>query len=434
MNRLMFVVVLLLTLALVVGSTGRHAWSQEGPLEHVQLFGTETLLARSASGIEVWKFDGSDWRQLPNGPAWSDAGGWNAPEYYGTIQTGDVDGDGGAELLARSASGIHVWEYEEGGWQQLPDGPALSDAGGWNAPEYYSTIQTGDVDGDGRAELLARSASGIEAWKFDGSGWQQLPTGPSWSDAGGWNAPEYYSTIQTSDIDADGRDELLARNASYIEAWKFDGTDWQQLIHGPSWSDAAGWNAPEYYSTIQVGAIDPIDLDNLLARGKNGIEAWWYASINWQPRIGPAWSDAAGWNAPEYYSTIQTADIDDTYWDELLARNAGNIEVWSFFPSTDWEQLPNGPSWSDAAGWNAPEYYSTIQTGDIDGDGRAELLARSASSIEVWEFDGDDWQQLPYGPPWSDAAGWNAPEYYSTIQTADIEGLPTTYLPTIQKP
>lgn len=448
MKRLMFALLLLLILVSAVDATGRHALSQEAPVETAQLATTDVLLARGAGGIVVWKFDGSEWRQLPNGPSWSDAGGWNRPEYYSTIQTGDIDGDGRAELLARGAGGMQAWEYEEGVWRQLPNGPAWSDAGGWNMPEYYSTIQTGDVDGDGREELLGRSATGIEVWAFDGSGWQRLPNGPALSDAAGWDAPEYYSTIQTDNlygsVGPGSQEELLARSAGGIDVWMFDGSGWVQLADGLLWSDGDGWNAPELYSTIQTGDVDGDGRAEVLARGRTHLEVWEFIGDLWR-RLpeGPAWSDANGWNAPEHYSTIQTGDINGYGDAELLARGERIDAYWYIEDNIGerWGQLPFGPAWSDAAGWNAPEYYSTIQTGDVDGDGSAELLARSASGVEVWAFDGSDlifdesdWEQLPGGPAWSDAAGWNAPEYYSTIQTADIEGLRRIYLPLIRRP
>ena len=434
MKRLLFALALILTLVSLAGFTGRSALSQERVLAPAQVAGSDVLLARSASGIEVWAFEGGAWQQLPNGPPWSDAGDWNRPEYYSTIQTGDVDGDGRAELHARGAAGMRGWEYEDGAWQQLPNGPAWSDAAGWNQPQFYSTIQTGDVDGDGRAELLALNADALEVWTLGENGWQPLAGASLQGDPTVWNAPEYYSTLQTADLDGEGGEELLFRRATHVEVATFDGNGWQLVLGGPQWSDAAGWNKPEYYSTIQTADVDGDGRAELLARSASNVEVWALGENGWQQLPGgPAWSDAAGWNAPQYYSTIQTADVDGDGRAELLARSASGIEVWAF-DGSGWQQLPNGPPLSDAAGWDAAEYYSTIQTGDVDGDGRAEQLARSASGIHVWQFDGTAWQQLPNGPAWSDAAGWNAPEYYSTIQTANIEGVAPTYLPMILAP
>lgn len=52
-------------------------------------------------------------------------------------------------------------------WSTLPAGPAISDTNGWNQPQCYNTIQSADFDGDGQAEMLARGASGISVWQCD---------------------------------------------------------------------------------------------------------------------------------------------------------------------------------------------------------------------------------------------------------------------------
>ena len=60
------------------------------------------------------------------------------PEYYSTIRAGDVDGDGRDDVIARGPFGIRTWFYnrrETGGWERyLPDGyPAFVTAGQKNA-------------------------------------------------------------------------------------------------------------------------------------------------------------------------------------------------------------------------------------------------------------------------------------------------------------
>ena len=45
------------------------------------------------------------------------------------------------------------------------------------------------------------------------------------------------------------------------------------------------------------------------------------------------------------------------------------------------------PAWGDAAGWDDPSKYSTIQLADVNGDGKDELLARGDAGLEIWTFD-----------------------------------------------
>ncbi|MEU4222269.1 VCBS repeat-containing protein [Actinoplanes sp. NPDC026623] len=220
-------------------------------------------------------------------PAFSDADGWAQPQYCSTIRCADVDGDGKAEVLARGVSGVQVWDLDQGdlwaGWPSLAD---LTDAANWNQAQYYSTISYADIDGDGRAELLARGAAGIRAYEFDPATrtWSRLPDGPPLSDASGWGDKRYYSTIQCADIDGDGRAELIARGAAGIQAYKFDPAtrSWNLLPAGPPLSDASGWGMQQYYSTIQCADIDGDGRAELVARGGAGLIAYKFTGVAWQ--------------------------------------------------------------------------------------------------------------------------------------------------------
>jgi len=389
-------------------------------------------------------------------PFWSDMANWSWDQYYSTthpdangqpiprcawphstIQAADIDGDGVAELLARGPGGILVSKFDPstGQWTQLPNGPELADWEGWNQPQYYSTIQLADVDGDRQAELLARGYSGIVAWHFDKATqqWTAMPDGPGLADPEGWDQPMYYSTIQLADIDGDGQAELLARGYSGIVAWHFDKAtqQWTAMPDGPGLADPEGWDQPMYYSTIQLADVDGDGQAELLARGYGGIVGWHFdrASQQWTAMPdGPGLADPEGWDQPIYYSTIQLADIDGDGQAELLARGYGGMVGWRFNKTNQqWSSLPDGPAWSDPNGWDHPQFYLTIQLADIDGDGQAELLARGAGGIVAAHFDKgtQQWSALPWGPPWSDGGSnpwdWDQPWHYMTIQSARID-------------
>ena len=94
---------------------------------------------------------------------------WSQPGQYETIQLADVDGQPGAELLAKNGGGIVVfkWDPTAKTFNLLAsNAPALS-ADPWSTDRsYWATIQTGDVDGDKKAELLARGPYGIRTWRY----------------------------------------------------------------------------------------------------------------------------------------------------------------------------------------------------------------------------------------------------------------------------
>ncbi|MHC4086551.1 MAG: FG-GAP-like repeat-containing protein, partial [Planctomycetota bacterium] len=356
--------------------------------------GKAELLARSSIGMQTYKFNSAvnSWELVASGnPDWSDSQGWDGQQYYSTIQTADVNGDGKAELLARSGNGMQTYKFNSAGnsWDLVASGN----------PKYYSTIQTGDVDGDGKAELLARSGSGMQTYKFNSAGnsWELVASGnPAWSDAEGWGYEKYYSTIQTGDVDGDGKAELLARSGIGMQTYKFNsaGNSWDLVASSnPAWSDAAGWDQEKYYSTIQTGDVDGDGKAELLVRSSIGMQTYKFNSAgnSWELLASgnPDWSDAGGWDQEKYYSTIQTGDVDGDGKAELLARSGSGMETYKFNSAgNSWERVAWGnPNWSDAGGWDYEKYYSTIQTGDADGDGKAELLARSSIGMQTYGFD-----------------------------------------------
>lgn len=107
----------------------------------------------------------------------------------------------GQEVLGRSALGVMAFKHEGSGWTQLPGIAPLSNANGWDERRFYETIQTADLDGDGRAELLGRGAAGLAVRELGATGWAaKTPTLLPLSDDGGWSHHRFYrlSKRQTS--------------------------------------------------------------------------------------------------------------------------------------------------------------------------------------------------------------------------------------------
>lgn len=365
-------------------------------------------------------------------PPWTDGIGWDEESSYSTIQLADIDGDsdGAEELLGRGYHGMMVykWDATLGLWNEVSTSGPFPTTTGWEHPSYYSTIQTADIDGDGAAELLARSSTGMETYKWDqaNKSWTLLKEkSPAWTDAGGWSATKFYSTIQTADIDGEPGDELLARAINGMETYKWSGSEWTLLKSAdPFWSDSNGWGEAKFYSTIQTADIDGETGDELLARGINGMDTYKWTGSEWKllKSASPGWSDAIGWEHPQFYSTIQTADIDGDGKAELLGRSGAGIETYKW-NGTAWGKLKTeNPGWSDDLGWDQVKYYATIQAADIDGDKSAELLGRAAGGMETYKWDTDHWVRLNSDNPELADNYWDEAKNYTTIQTGDVDG------------
>lgn len=373
------------------------------------------LCGRGGYGLECWTANSSGWTPIAGIPTLSDAGGWNQAVGYETIQLADINGDGKSDVCARGAAGLLCWLWDAGGWSPTFSIPALSDAAGWFRPEYYQTIRFADIDGDGKADVCVRGAGGLMCWTSSASGWIPHEGIPSLSNAMGWNRPEYYQTIHFADINGDGKADICARGAYGLECWISTGTGWVPWYGISTMSDAMGWNKPQYYQTIQMADINGDGRADICGRGAFGLECWVSTASGWVRSAGiPTLSDAGGWTSPVGFQTIQLADINGDGKADLCARGAAGLYCW-LSTGNGWTPWYGITTMSDAMGWGVPEYYQTIRLADINGDGRADVCGRGAFGLECWVSTDNGWVSWNGISSMSDAMGWNLKRYYQTI-------------------
>ena len=503
-------------------------------------------------------------------PNWTDAGGWTDPAKYSTIQLADVNGDGSDELIGRNDDGLEIFWFDTtlGQWRPQVDAKdvrqVLTDFATpppWEAsdphspaqPQYYSTIQAADIDGQPGAEILARFWDGMRVYKYtppqggnsiDHGSWSRIGTGGPFSDADGYGDPSLFSTIHVtrgqppersqavmfarshgapggqslafytwsngawSSVPGarggspvtDFSDQECAQPSCYLDLQQsgniyppphlgpvgqtiigrnpqgasfFTGlftTGVSELIRlrlddtDPSsrmLSDVAGTpecpfsnsgasgagsgdcfgSSPSYYETLQAADVDEQrggcvprtrPCAELLARASDGLRLYYPLESGDLAVPGGTLTALAGAAAdvpPGMWGSIRTGNIDGQGGDEVLFldRNGQGLRAYSYDPvQKAWTQLPANPSLALGSDpWlSHPEYYATIQVGDVDGDGRDDVVARGPSGIRTWFYNRrktGGWERyLPDGYPAFQTAGQqNAFTALTTLAKAD---------------
>jgi hypothetical protein len=387
-------------------------------------------------------------------PPWeaSDPKNPTHPWYYSTIQAADIDGQPGEEILARFWDGMRVYKYtpptggnqiDGGTWAKIGTAGPFSDADDYGNPSLYPTIQVAPaIPNRSPAVLFARKHSGAGAASVAFYVWQNgawsaedgfAVTGYSDPECGqpscyldlqsGFLAPPprtgpYPTTIigrrnlgvsiGSGDVGRGvGRDTLL-RGVFADVAGSPDCPFSNSGATGAGSADCLG-SSPSYYETMQAADVDGQPGDELLARASDGLRM--YSLFGSSATPGPTLTALAGAasNVPAgMWGSIRTANIDGKGGDEVLFLDptGKGLQAYSYDPAAKaWKQMPASPALALGSDpWlSDPEYFSTIQTGDVDGDGRDDVIARGPTGIRTWFYDRrktGGWERyLPEGYP-----------------------------------
>ncbi|MGW1768366.1 FG-GAP repeat domain-containing protein [Streptomyces sp. NPDC002073] len=170
-------------------------------------------VARDKSGV-LWFY-----RMAGHGGIYKDrlkvGAGWNA--FNSLTGVSDLTGDKKADLLARDTAGT-MWLYPGTGNPAAPFGAKAKVGAGWHI--YNQLVGGTDVTGDGKADLIVRDASGVQ-WLYAGTGVAAKPFAVRAQIGTGWQT--YNSVVAPGDLNSDGKADLVARDASGA-LWYYQGT------------------------------------------------------------------------------------------------------------------------------------------------------------------------------------------------------------------
>ena len=231
-----------------------------------------------------------------------------APTSYATngepVATGDFNADGRVDLVLRRAGGTLVlWE---GGSDTYLESPLPTPAGAW-------TVRgAGDVDGDGRSDLLLDNDSfdAFAYWIMSGPGVLRY--------SAVFPRPTGHARVAKGDFDRDGRLDLVWARAADRSLLLWQGSD--------AGFDAAaiGVYAPGWV-VAGAGDVDGDDRSDLVLTGSGaGAAAYWIMQANAVVRYSP------GFVAPPGTRLAALGDYDsngrlDLIWDNV---SNGSVTLW----------------------------------------------------------------------------------------------------------
>ncbi|WP_327291551.1 N-acetylmuramoyl-L-alanine amidase [Streptomyces sp. NBC_01198] len=242
------------------------------------------LVARDASGA-LWQYQGTGIAAPPYYAKFKVGGGW---QVYNALTAMDVlRADGVGDMVARDTSGV-LWYYKGSGRPASPFQAKVKVGGGWGA--YGKLAGVGDATADGHSDVIARDSAG-ELWLYQGTGDATKAFAPKTAIGGGWNA--YNMLVGTGDVTGDGKADLVTRDSSGV-LWLYKGTGSATAPYAAKARIGAGWQV--YNALVGAGDVTGDGKADLVARDSSGV-LWLYkgtgsaaAPYAAKARIGSGWN------------------------------------------------------------------------------------------------------------------------------------------------
>jgi GH25 family lysozyme M1 (1,4-beta-N-acetylmuramidase) len=317
------------------------------------------------------KPDGTLWFYAGTGASGTSAGyaagiqvgvGWDI--FNEIIAAGDVNGDGKSDVLARKPDGT-LWLYPVGKLG-TPTGFGLGvQVGpGWNV--FTDIIAAGDVNGDGKADLLARKPDG-SLWLYAGTGVYSAAS--NGYQAGvqlgvGWNV--FNQVVGVGDVNHDGHDDLVGL--------KSDGSLWYYAGTGSTYFSGVSTSASGISATdllIAGGDANGDGIPDLLTRTSTGALDFFAGAATPQAAFGGGQQVGSGWNV--FRTVIGSGDLNGDGTPDVIGVGAdGALVFYGGVGSAGGINKSYRAGMTIGSGWGM--FSKVIDGGDFDGDGNRDLI------------------------------------------------------------
>ncbi|MEM7062598.1 MAG: DUF4751 family protein [Cyanobacteria bacterium P01_B01_bin.77] len=316
-------------------------------------------------------------------------------------QVADVNGDGRADIVAFGHHGVGVALGQSDGTFETPKAALNSltvGRGGWESFGKYPR-QLADVNGDGRADIIAFSSQGVGVvlGQKDGTFADGISATSHYGTNNGWNSFDQYPR-QVADVNGDGRADIIAFGSQGVDVvlGQKDGTFANGVRATSNFSTNNGYYSfnryPRQVADVNGdGRADIVVFDYLDTKVALGQEDGTFgAPMVASPHFG-AKDGSSEWTSFDKYPR-QVADINGDGRADIVAFGHFGTSV-AFGQEDGKFGAPVAASnhfgvQDGTSTWSSFGRYPR-QLADVNGDGLADVVAFSHSGVSVALSDGE---------------------------------------------
>ncbi len=309
---------------------------------------------------------------LGSAPAWAIEPDFIGVAFGGSVAgAGDVNGDGYGDVLVR-AGGFTVGSWTNAGvvFLYLGSAAGLSTSPAWQASgtqtnESYGVVRgVGDVNGDGYADFAVGAPSWDNAWTDAGrvdvylGGPNGPPASPSWTAEGDQASAYFGFASAAGDVNADGFADVVIVASGYDNGSTDEGRVYVYLGSSSGLSTTANWTWEPNASSQRMTAAAAGDVN------------------------GDGYGDLVVGRPGYYYSLYPDDGVADVFFGSATG-------------------LASSPSWEthQSAQYGANFGSGVSTAGDVNGDGRAEIIVGASKWQNVYPGEVSEGAAFVYSMP-----------------------------------
>lgn len=307
--------------------------------------------------------------------------GWNVNDHIRTL--GDVNGDGKDDLVGFGQTGVYVGfstgsSFDQG--QQFLSNYAIG-AGNWYVKKNPRMM--GDVNGDGKDDIIGYGNAGVYVSLSTGTGFTEprIFLNHYYTAANGWSPDQHVRTV--GDINGDGKTDLVGFGGAGVFVAFSTGSGFQEpkMLLNNFAINAGGWSVNDHPRV--VADVNGDGKDDIIGYGAAGVLVSLSTGSGFSPAtiyLNHYFTAANGWNNNLHVRTA--GDLNGDGKADLVGFGGDGVFI-SLARKNNFPQptLRVRNFAQNAGQWRVNEHVRVV--GDVNGDGIDDIVGYGAGAVLV---------------------------------------------------